>query len=137
MEDATPRRTPVTPGGPPIYVAAKVDAAVKRAARIGDAWLIVNSDHLDTVRRQMKVYRAALAEYGRAPHEFPITRECYVGACHATAFEECRAALRYKYAAYASWGLDGKAKGDDDSRSSASPSRISCATASSSATRSR
>jgi alkanesulfonate monooxygenase SsuD/methylene tetrahydromethanopterin reductase-like flavin-dependent oxidoreductase (luciferase family) len=114
VEAATLGSTPVTPGGPPVYVAAKVDTAVKRAARIGDAWLIVNSDHLDTVRRQMGIYRAALAEYGRSPHEFPIARECYVGASHATAYAECRAALRYKYAAYASWGLDGKTKGDDD-----------------------
>jgi alkanesulfonate monooxygenase SsuD/methylene tetrahydromethanopterin reductase-like flavin-dependent oxidoreductase (luciferase family) len=106
--------TPFTPGGPPVYVAAKVDSAVRRAARIGDAWLIVNSDHLDTVRRQMGVYRAALAEHGRTPMEFPIARECYVGASHATAYEECRAALRYKYAAYAAWGLSGKATGDDD-----------------------
>jgi len=114
VENATLGSTPLTPGGPPVYVAAKVDAAVKRAARIGDAWLIVNSDHLDTVRRQMGIYRAALAEHGRTPREYPIVRECYVGASHATAYEECRTALRYKYAAYASWGLDGATKGDDD-----------------------
>ncbi len=106
--------TPFTPGGPPVYVAAKVDLAVKRAARIGDAWLIVNSDPLETVRRQMGIYRAALAEYGRTPREFPIARECYVGTSHTTAYEECCAALRYKYAAYAAWGLSGKATGDDD-----------------------
>ncbi len=104
---------PVTPGGPPIYVAAQVEAAVRRAARIGDAWLIVNSAHLASVRTQMAAYRAALAEHGRTPREFPIARECYVGASHATAFEECRAALHYKYAAYASWGLGGARGGSD------------------------
>jgi alkanesulfonate monooxygenase SsuD/methylene tetrahydromethanopterin reductase-like flavin-dependent oxidoreductase (luciferase family) len=104
---------PVTPGGPPIYVAAMVDAAVKRAARIGDAWLIVNSATIGTIEKQMAVYRAALAEAGRTPHEYPIARECYVGASHATAFEECRAALHYKYAAYASWGLGGAAAPTD------------------------
>jgi len=96
---------PVTPGGPPIYVAAMVDAAVKRAARIGDAWLIVNSADIATIRDQMAVYRAACGEAGRMPREYPIARECYVGTSHATAFEECRQALHYKYAAYASWGL--------------------------------
>jgi alkanesulfonate monooxygenase SsuD/methylene tetrahydromethanopterin reductase-like flavin-dependent oxidoreductase (luciferase family) len=97
--------SPVTPGGPPIYVAAMVDAAVKRAARIGDAWLIVNSADIATIRDQMTVYRAACSEAGRTPLEYPIARECYVGTSHATAFEECRKALHYKYAAYASWGL--------------------------------
>ena len=105
VEDASLSLHPATPGGPPIYVAAMVDAAVRRAARLGDAWLIVNSADIATVKSQMAVYRAALAETGRTAREYPITRECYIGTSHATAFEECRAALHYKYAAYASWGL--------------------------------
>ncbi len=112
VEDASLSARPVTPGGPPIYVAGMAEPAVRRAARIGDAWLIVNSADLARVRSQMAVYRAALAEFGRAPREFPIARECYVGTSHATAFEECRAALRYKYAAYAAWGLGRQGGGD-------------------------
>ena len=100
---------PIRPGGPPIYIAAQADASVKRAARIGDAWLIVNSGGLGKAAPLMQTYRAALAEYGRAPKEFPITVECYVGAHDATAHEECRAPLEYKYNAYASWGLPGGA----------------------------
>jgi alkanesulfonate monooxygenase SsuD/methylene tetrahydromethanopterin reductase-like flavin-dependent oxidoreductase (luciferase family) len=96
---------PVRPGGPPVYIAAQADVAIKRAARIGDAWLIVPSTDLETVTQQMRLYRATLAELRRTPEEYPISRECYVGAHHATAFEECRAALEYKYNAYASWGL--------------------------------
>ena len=59
--------------------------SVRRAARIGDAWLIVNSGGLGKVAPLMQTYRAALKEYGRTPVEFPITVECYVGARHATA----------------------------------------------------
>jgi len=109
LQNASLSARPVTPGGPPIYVAAMVDAAVERAARIGDAWLIVNSADLDTIAGQMKVYRAALAAAGRTAREYPLTRECYIGTSHATAFEECRAALHYKYSAYASWGLNRQA----------------------------
>ena len=57
----------------------------------------------------MQTYRAALKEYGRTPMEFPITVECYVGEHHATAHEECRGPLEYKYNAYASWGLENRA----------------------------
>lgn len=96
---------PVRPGGPPIWIAAQADPAIRRAARIGDAWLIVPSAALDLIATQMAGYRAALAEAGRAPTCFPIERECYVGASHRTALEECRGPLEYKYAAYASWGL--------------------------------
>ncbi len=94
-------------GALPIWVAAQADAAIRRAARIGDAWLIVPSSTLMQVAEQMRVYRAALAEAGRHPHCFPIERECYVGASHRTAFDECRGPLEYKYAAYAAWGLPG------------------------------
>jgi len=97
---------PVRAGGPPLYIAAQADVSVRRAARIGDAWLIVNSSGLGKVAPLMQTYRAALKEYGRTPAEFPITLECYVGERHATAHEECRGPLEYKYNAYASWGLE-------------------------------
>jgi alkanesulfonate monooxygenase SsuD/methylene tetrahydromethanopterin reductase-like flavin-dependent oxidoreductase (luciferase family) len=96
---------PVRPGGPPIYIAGQAEISVRRAARVGDAWLIVNSGGLGQVAPLMQTYRAALKEYNRSPAEFPITLECYVGASHATAHEECRGPLEYKYAAYAAWGL--------------------------------
>jgi len=102
---------PVRPGGPLLYIAAQADVSVKRAARIGDAWLIVNSSGLGKVIPLMQTYRAALAEYGRTAREFPITLECHVGESRAAAFEECRGPLEYKYNAYASWGLPGRPSG--------------------------
>ena len=99
---------PVRPGGPPLYIAGQSDVAVKRAARIGDAWLIMNSAGLGKIEPLMKTYRAALAEHGRTVTDFPITIECYVGENNATAHEECRGPLQYKYSAYASWGLEGR-----------------------------
>ncbi|MGE5269144.1 MAG: LLM class flavin-dependent oxidoreductase [Thiohalocapsa sp.] len=106
VEDAGISLKPVQPGGPPIYVAAQAEVSVRRAARIGDAWLIVNSSGLGKIAPLMAAYRKALAEYGRTPREFPITVECHVGASHAGASEECRGPLEYKYNAYAAWGLE-------------------------------
>lgn len=103
---------PVRRGGPPLYIAGQAEVSVKRAALIGDAWLIVNSGGLGKVAPLMQAYRAALQEYGRTPIEFPITVECYVGARHASAHEECRGPLEYKYAAYAAWGLQDRASAD-------------------------
>jgi alkanesulfonate monooxygenase SsuD/methylene tetrahydromethanopterin reductase-like flavin-dependent oxidoreductase (luciferase family) len=103
---------PVRPGGPPIWLAGVVDAAVKRAARIGDAWLITNFAHLSVLIPQMKLYRDALKDVDKAfPAEVPITRECYVGPTWAKALDECKAALEYKYGAYSSWGLDKQSQG--------------------------
>jgi alkanesulfonate monooxygenase SsuD/methylene tetrahydromethanopterin reductase-like flavin-dependent oxidoreductase (luciferase family) len=97
---------PLRPGGPPVWVAGLVEAAVRRAARIGDAWLIANATTLGATIPLMKIYRETLASLGKQPAEFPIARECYVGANHATAMEECRAALEYKYNSYAAWGME-------------------------------
>jgi alkanesulfonate monooxygenase SsuD/methylene tetrahydromethanopterin reductase-like flavin-dependent oxidoreductase (luciferase family) len=102
---------PVRPGGPPIYVAGLVDSAVRRAARIGDAWLISNASSIQEITPRMNTYRAALNEYGRPPLEFPIARECYVGSSRTSAYQECKAALEYKYSAYAAWGMTSPLEG--------------------------
>ena len=88
--------------------------------------MIVPSTPLDELVAQMRVYRAALGS--RVPDCFPIVRECYVGANHKTAVEECRAALQYKYDAYASWGLSGRAdtRHSRNLHATASSSAIRC-----------
>jgi alkanesulfonate monooxygenase SsuD/methylene tetrahydromethanopterin reductase-like flavin-dependent oxidoreductase (luciferase family) len=114
VNDAGLGAKPVRPGGPPLYIAGQAAVSVRRAARIGDAWLIVNSGGLGVVAPLMQTYRAALQEYGRTPIEFPITVECYVGDRHATALEECRGPLEYKYNAYAAWGLQDQQQAPKD-----------------------
>ncbi len=97
-------------GGPPVWVAGLVESAVKRAARIGDAWLIANATTLDATLPLMKIYRETLASPDKHVTEFPIAQECYVGTSHKTAIEECRAALEYKYNSYAACGMESPAK---------------------------
>ncbi len=111
VRDAGISLKPARAGGPPVYVAGLVDSAVRRAARIGDAWLIANASSIQEIMPQMQTYRAALQEYGRPPLEFPIARECYVGSSREQAFAECKAALEYKYAAYAAWGMTSPLEG--------------------------
>jgi alkanesulfonate monooxygenase SsuD/methylene tetrahydromethanopterin reductase-like flavin-dependent oxidoreductase (luciferase family) len=106
VEDASLCLKAVHPGGPPIWMAGTAEAAIKRAARIADAWMIVPSTTLHDLTAQMRIYREALGH--RVPDCFPMVRECYVGENHKTALDECRAALQYKYDAYASWGLSGR-----------------------------
>lgn len=112
IEDMGVGLKPLRKGGPPIWLAAVVDAAVKRAAQIGDAWLITNFAHLSVLGPQMALYRATLKQAGKPwPAEVPIIRECYIGPTREKALEECKAPLQYKYAAYSSWGLDSQSKG--------------------------
>ena len=39
VNDAGISVKPVRPGGPPLYIAGLANVSVRRAARIGDAWL--------------------------------------------------------------------------------------------------
>jgi alkanesulfonate monooxygenase SsuD/methylene tetrahydromethanopterin reductase-like flavin-dependent oxidoreductase (luciferase family) len=112
VEDLGIGLKPRQAGGPPIWIAGVVDKAIERAARIGDAWLITNFAHLGALVPQMKMYRETLKAVGKPfPADAPITRECYIGPTNAKAIEECKAALQYKYGAYASWGLDKQSEG--------------------------
>ncbi|MGE2716443.1 LLM class flavin-dependent oxidoreductase [Mycolicibacterium litorale] len=105
ITDAGVGLRPVQSGGPPIYIAAMAEAALERAARIGDGWLIQPTAAVAEVTEQVAVYRKALDAHGKAA-ETPalLTRECYIGSSYKTALEECRPALQAKYQAYASWG---------------------------------
>ena len=98
---------PVQRPHPPVWFAANNDAAVARAARLGDAWVINPHTTLAVLERQMGVYRQALREAGRpAPAELPIIKELYVAPDRRTALNECRPYLEAKYKAYTSWGQD-------------------------------
>jgi alkanesulfonate monooxygenase SsuD/methylene tetrahydromethanopterin reductase-like flavin-dependent oxidoreductase (luciferase family) len=64
---------------PPIWIAADVDAAVRRAGRLGAAWYTNPRAGLASLERQAEVYRGALREAGNPlPELFPIRRELFI-----------------------------------------------------------
>ncbi len=98
---------PVQKPRPPIWMAANNDPAVKRAARLGDAWLINPHAAFDTIRRQIAVYRGELKAAGKAaPRELPIIKEVYCARDRASALEMAGPYLLAKYRDYAKWGQD-------------------------------
>ena len=99
---------PKQPGGPPIWMAGDVEAAVKRAARLADAWMPSPMVTQNAVGRLGALFRETRAAAGLPPAlEFPIIRECHVGSGVGNALDEVREPLSFKYEAYASWGGDG------------------------------
>jgi alkanesulfonate monooxygenase SsuD/methylene tetrahydromethanopterin reductase-like flavin-dependent oxidoreductase (luciferase family) len=109
---------PVQKPHPPIWIAANNDPAVRRAARLGDAWFINPHAALETIGRQMAIYRAELQAAGKPPpRELPIVKEVYCARDRATALELAGPYLLAKYRDYARWGQDKAMPGEDFGRS--------------------
>jgi alkanesulfonate monooxygenase SsuD/methylene tetrahydromethanopterin reductase-like flavin-dependent oxidoreductase (luciferase family) len=54
---------------PPIIIGAQVDAAIARAAKIGDGWLVVPLPTLDQLNAQMSVFKSARSATKLPPAE--------------------------------------------------------------------
>jgi alkanesulfonate monooxygenase SsuD/methylene tetrahydromethanopterin reductase-like flavin-dependent oxidoreductase (luciferase family) len=107
---------PVQKPHPPIWIGANADAAIRRAARIGDCWYVNPHNRIDTILRQVDVYKRALDRYDRPfPGEFPGRREVFVARSRQEALRLCRPFLSAKYDAYHEWGQDNAMpEGDND-----------------------
>jgi alkanesulfonate monooxygenase SsuD/methylene tetrahydromethanopterin reductase-like flavin-dependent oxidoreductase (luciferase family) len=92
---------------PPVWLAANRDVAVRRAARLADAWLMNPHATLSTLERQLVLFRETRRALGRPEaREIPLIRECYVAPRRADAWAEARPFLETKYQAYRQWEQD-------------------------------
>ena len=92
---------------PPIWMAANNDPAVRRAARLGDAWIINPHARLDVLQRQLDVYMGELESLGKPfPKVLPIIRDAYVAETSHQALADARPFLEAKYKTYVAWGQD-------------------------------
>jgi alkanesulfonate monooxygenase SsuD/methylene tetrahydromethanopterin reductase-like flavin-dependent oxidoreductase (luciferase family) len=98
---------PKRKGGPPIWMAGDVEVAVKRAAKLADAWMPSPMVSEENVGRLNRLFRDTRAAAGLPPaDEYPVIRECHVGSGTGKALDEVREPLSFKYEAYASWSGD-------------------------------
>lgn len=105
LDGVTLHVRPLQTPRPPIWMAADADRAVARAARLADTWMINPHATVDTIGRQLDLFRAARADAGRPPvTELPAMREVYCAPDRASALEAVRPYLEPKYKRYAAWG---------------------------------
>jgi alkanesulfonate monooxygenase SsuD/methylene tetrahydromethanopterin reductase-like flavin-dependent oxidoreductase (luciferase family) len=99
---------------PPIWLAANTDAGVRRAARLGDAWLMNPHTTVAALERQQALFRDTRRAEGRPPaREVPLIRECCVAPTDAAALAAGGPFLDAKYGAYRSWEQDKALPADD------------------------
>jgi alkanesulfonate monooxygenase SsuD/methylene tetrahydromethanopterin reductase-like flavin-dependent oxidoreductase (luciferase family) len=103
---------PKQPGGPPIWVGGEVLVAVRRAARLGCAWVVPPTMHYDDITKRVDVYKKAQAEAG-VSHDYgqPVIREVVIGETREAAMAAAGPYLLAKYESYASWGQTAASEG--------------------------
>ncbi len=116
LDGASCALKPVQQPHPPIWIGANADVAIRRAARLADAWFVNPHNTIATIERQVEVYKRALDAAGKPfPDEFPMMREAFVAESREEAIRLARPYLASKYATYHAWGQDkAMPEGDDD-----------------------
>ena len=98
---------PVQRPRPRIWLAANTDAGVKRAAKLGDAWLMNPHSTLPSLQRQVALFHQTRLALGRPrATDIPLIKECVVANDTAAALADARPYLEAKYRAYQKWNQD-------------------------------
>jgi alkanesulfonate monooxygenase SsuD/methylene tetrahydromethanopterin reductase-like flavin-dependent oxidoreductase (luciferase family) len=105
LTDVTVDPKPLQKPRPPIWIAANTDLAVKRAARLGDGWMIGPHSAIDELERQVELCRMAWEQAGKAgAPETPIIRETFVAKNKKEVVDKARPCLEHLYrAVYIKW----------------------------------
>ena len=98
FEGARIRPLPVNPNGIPLWMGGLADIALKRIARVGDAWVMPPGTRLAELVRQRKLLDEEREAAGRQPvKEQPLRREAFVAETDEKAWELFGYGLRHEY----------------------------------------
>lgn len=100
---------------PALWIGGSVGAAVRRAARMGDAWVMSSHIDIETLRRQKSMYDATRQEAGlSAPRDVPLVRTLILNEDRAQAWTVARPELQswYKQRQGMGWAPSGDSQGD-------------------------
>lgn len=104
LDGVVPTSRPVSSPHPPIWIAANNHPAVRRAARMGDAWFANPHATRTTLAEQIDVYREANG--GVLPAEMPLMKDVFVARTHEEAVATIRPSLEKRYKVYIEQGQD-------------------------------
>jgi len=109
VEGVRPAVLPAQRPRPPIWVGGQSEAAIRRAARVGDAWYAPPFPSHDALAVLRKVFLEERAATGQPlDGAFPLRRELLIAPTRAQAREQARARSALRYRTYQNWGLSGE-----------------------------
>jgi alkanesulfonate monooxygenase SsuD/methylene tetrahydromethanopterin reductase-like flavin-dependent oxidoreductase (luciferase family) len=113
LDDAKASVRPKQSPRPPIWLGGDVEPAVRRAARIADAWCVAPTLSMRSLLARLEAFRDERRKTGQSEDvSCPVIRECFVGRNAAHAAATSCGPLLLKYRTYASWG-QGETPGSD------------------------
>lgn len=106
LRDVTLSPKPVQKPSPPIWVAAKSEAAVRRAARLCDAYFMDPVTPQAVLKQRRAAFKDEVKKVGRAEAkmETPLFREAYVSKTDNQAWKEVLEPVLHIYKEYYDWG---------------------------------
>ena len=112
LNDAYCPLKPLQKPHPFFWIGANAD---RRAARMAVAWVINPQNKIDTILRQMGIYKRTLDKSKKLmPTDRAMMLEMFVARSRSEAVLVARPYLKAKYQAYHKWGQDKVAPRDDD-----------------------
>lgn len=108
LKDVTIAPRPLQRPRPPVWIAANGDKGVRRAARIGDGWLVGPHSAMEELRDQAALFRQAWKETAKpGAGGLVMVRECFVAPTREEAVAKARPCLDKLYRdVYVKWGQD-------------------------------
>lgn len=78
LKDIRMEPKPVQRPGPPVWFGGRVEPALRRAVRLGDAWMGPGSSSIEEFREHVRILRQALEDQDRDPATFTISKRLYL-----------------------------------------------------------
>ncbi|ROO85814.1 alkanesulfonate monooxygenase SsuD/methylene tetrahydromethanopterin reductase-like flavin-dependent oxidoreductase (luciferase family) [Actinocorallia herbida] len=104
VENAHLALRPVQAGGPPLWIGAFADPAIKRAARLDAPWLMGPEGGEEAIAERLALYRDELRAHGHSlDRAYPMSREACVAPTTEGAVALVRPHLERQYSGYKSW----------------------------------
>lgn len=105
LKNVRPTSRPVQKPYPKIWIAGNNHPAVRRAGRIGDAWLANPMSTVSGLEELLRSYRAGLADANKPnPEWLPLIRDVYLEKDREAAVKRCRPFIEDRFKVYSSKG---------------------------------